>query len=1266
MKRNSRALGIVTNTHVKKLLTELNEKCLAEVSHGSSSEISINKGFAQQLSTSFTRKKNKQLNYPISGSREIENDLIHVFDELDRIPKIFAPPRFSFVFDELDKIEPNAPAYDENSGAIEEFEESEKKRKKRELVAGIMASMKVFFTTAKAKFIFIAGREMYDASLADSSDRESYLGSIFHDIIYVSSLYKDPFNDHNSRTDKSVDISYLAEKYVCRLLLPENTKVSRNLIGYSEYIDTILDENLYMYKDDIEKMALIRMQKIKVISILSKFIHYLTYRSKGSPMNLFKLFEDFIIEFSDRKPRVFLNRDKIMVGKKSNGFFLHLDFQAQYRITFVGSLFRPYLVETGTYLKYYSDKILVSTSYLLDHIYKFHEFGFSWRNLELLPEIIDINRAPLLRRHIEKIIAFLSDSSLKKIDNGLINFKFHRKAIEEIKYLTKRSDIESAIFNFTLDESLNIKRHYNERLKRNKEKYSASGYNSVDFINSRAFLESILGDLHFYDKEYDEAVIQYADAVQMLNIGDIKSWKLHDIFLFTKTMLRSALVFEKMNTYEPAFTKYSEITVIMRALGKQLGAISEAEVKESQSKKRRKKSIQTDGKQDEDLDLRNNYHFLKSMFENFSLMTLCILAKMVIIEKIGRPGITLKDSKRADKDFHTIFNYLKKDEKYLYKLEYHLKKGDILFYKNGVLYNSYNKKGKSSRSSILHKTGFDSIEPHRDYNAPFSAYKEYYIGAVLLMQKLNSETNIVNHIDDQGLENSLHKVKCKKKIGKYYQFDKKIDKKFNTNSILIAEKKLLIAAFNFLRFTSISKLNVSDKEWHVAGRLFSALGDCLLIICDKPGIDHIVQDDWIQLLNNPLNASNISISKKSLRGFTRTELGLLFFAFAGKFYERANEIRNSNFQKKKILFTLKSYIKYFDITHYDNVYKFLLQTLLPEHLASLNRNSEFIIFPELSKLSNTLSAEVVEEIKNFNDPKGIANYYRFSYNVNVKMAIIHWWDFYITNFDNIPDISSNKIDEYMETFPIDSYSNVGDQMVRIFELRFKSRLNRKMLIRLLPAFTRDEDLYKTIRDGSNVTANHTGFIDDDLFDQCYNDKIHPCANQINEEAWFLVLDSIFCEMKVIDGILMNEVGYLKGNFFVAAAYMSLGYWLEIFDRFNKVTINQSVRTTKIKELKKLIGDSESTYIYNENGDVNKEYTYQKALSYYYKAINMHSEGDSFKSTLYNMYYTEGDFEDDNQHFCASMERSLINNFTIRQRITFVKDKIKDNTMFKSP
>jgi len=95
----------------------------------------------------------------------------------------------------------------------------------------LLSNLKHFLTTAKSKFVFIAGRDLYDASLADVSDRNFFLGSIFNEVIYVDSFLKD------SSDRKSSDITSMTENYVCQFLLPNHyNELDFTLEKYNEYL----------------------------------------------------------------------------------------------------------------------------------------------------------------------------------------------------------------------------------------------------------------------------------------------------------------------------------------------------------------------------------------------------------------------------------------------------------------------------------------------------------------------------------------------------------------------------------------------------------------------------------------------------------------------------------------------------------------------------------------------------------------------------------------------------------------------------------------------------------------------------------------------------------------------------------------------------------------------------------------------------------------------------------------------------------------------
>ena len=60
---------------------------------------------------------------------------------------------------------------------------------KRHNTLKLLSQLKYFVSTAEAKFVFIAGHELYDAYKADVSDREFSISSIFNGVINVNSFF---------------------------------------------------------------------------------------------------------------------------------------------------------------------------------------------------------------------------------------------------------------------------------------------------------------------------------------------------------------------------------------------------------------------------------------------------------------------------------------------------------------------------------------------------------------------------------------------------------------------------------------------------------------------------------------------------------------------------------------------------------------------------------------------------------------------------------------------------------------------------------------------------------------------------------------------------------------------------------------------------------------------------------------------------------------------------------------------------------------------
>lgn len=464
-------------------------------------------GRAALFSRQQTASQKSARNYSVATPKEIEKELLRILDMISdyRKSQPNEVPKFIIVIDELDKIEPNYfyhPGEHDDSIANMQIDSGFTRQKKRqEAIAKLLANMKSFLNSAKAKFIFIGGRELYDASLADIADRESFYSSIFNEVIYIKSFFKD-------RIEKQTGITDLIEGFLCQFLNPniERAPDTKRLLNYG-------------LKDYIEychlELGIHGKELFKLAFLLQNFIIFLTFRSNGSPKKLIEIFEKYVFRI-DASAQNDVNTYIVERNEnKRNNLFLRFTFKDQYEIGATANLYRPYLIIHSRHLKLLGDKLLYSTAFLMDHLLKFHKHAFSWRNLELIPEIILINKDPNLRFFLKDIMDFLFHMHIRKTTNAIFQFKFFRKVTNEIEYLTKTSELSSAAFNFTVDESFHLKHYYKKKLiSRFDEEKNSTGSIPKSYVHSIGYIQSILGDLFFYDGEYDDAIKYYSDSVQ--------------------------------------------------------------------------------------------------------------------------------------------------------------------------------------------------------------------------------------------------------------------------------------------------------------------------------------------------------------------------------------------------------------------------------------------------------------------------------------------------------------------------------------------------------------------------------------------------------------------------------------------------------------------------------------------------------------------------------------------------------------------------------
>ncbi|WP_340203495.1 ATP-binding protein [Ascidiimonas sp. W6] len=572
----------VSRSEIYKELKVLYQRIDSSLSYETRNELTANLAGDESYkiipTLGFRRTKGKNNVYPIASAKEIEHELIRILKDIDKFRKkknSIAIPNFIFIIDELDKIEipsrrdVKGKEYESYSSKIPDDVQSI--REKQQAVAVLLGNLKNFLNVVKAKFFFIGGRELYDASLADIADRNSFYSSIFNQIIYINSFFKD-------KIESRAGITQMIENYLMRLILSESSvpdteeykdlnyslkdlqyrlffendehkdrqkgenklfiktikkykPKSNNIKTQEEHLTGLKDgiakneDSVGVYKGNYEY----QMMKYKIIFLLQNYIIYLTYRSNGTPKKMVSLIESIIVPEGDWENQdenfVLRHEDGESEDEKNKSLFLRFKFDHQYELNLTSQMYRPFLINNSRHLKALGDKLLFSNAFIFDHILKFHQFGFSWRNLELIPEVILVNREPNLRQFIKDLINYLSKNHIRETVNGIFHYRFYNRVKSEIVYLSKISDLSSAAFNFTLDESLQIKKHYRYKLLALQEKYA--DYRPIpgdnQFVTALFFFQTILGDLHFYDKEYDEALVYYSESIQHVQLPKTSS-----------------------------------------------------------------------------------------------------------------------------------------------------------------------------------------------------------------------------------------------------------------------------------------------------------------------------------------------------------------------------------------------------------------------------------------------------------------------------------------------------------------------------------------------------------------------------------------------------------------------------------------------------------------------------------------------------------------------------------------------------------------------
>lgn len=589
--------------------------------------------------------------FPIGSiAKEMEQQAANIQEieyELTEILSSYTKRRVIIVLDELDKTDPmlshvpekeKIPDYEKVSIRPEQHTTS---RSRRIQVLNVIANMKFFLSTANAYFIFIAGRELYEASMADMSDRDFSISNIFNGIINIDSFYSHP-NIHDS-------IAY-TEEFVCRQIMPQphieflyRRTDKHRIITLRDYRDYRI---CYNGPKDNARLD-------KEIVFLYHFISYLAFISNGSPKKITSFFEKYIHTYKFIKDDGRIDPKAAESGDSE--YWLSFGYNNQMKINFIHYITYPVIQNIMSKSSTLGDKLQVSDSFLLAHIFKMHQGGFSWRNLEHSPEILEINRLPEIRDNINSLIKYLNHTSLTTISCGLYQYKFPLRFSEEISYFSKMSDEFSALFNFSLDELQSTKNFYFRTIEHHHNKPVKS---NID-LYAEASIQHSLGDVYMQEENYSAAIRNFEKCIEivspLLKEHNARYEQFQNYVLFyNRTMLKLGLAHEKRHTDNSAYAIYTDLVEHLITI--------------------RRKNPQAN-----------------SLFRDNRTMHLGILARLNVLEKLDTTGICPIHIDEAVNDFKAIFgSNLFSDEtglgsKNINKIvwaDFYRKLGDILYYKN--------------------------------------------------------------------------------------------------------------------------------------------------------------------------------------------------------------------------------------------------------------------------------------------------------------------------------------------------------------------------------------------------------------------------------------------------------------------------------------------------------------------------------------------------------------------------------------------------------
>lgn len=1228
---------LLTVGYIKNFWDFLLERINAELTVSSEGGVSSESSFHK---LGMYLKYGKIAAYPIADVPEMQEMLVKLLELIFKHK--FIRLRFIFIIDELDKISLNndekmiMPEYNNSSN------ENTTERGRQKLLTALIANMKYFISSSRAKFIFVTGYDMYEATLSDISNREFNIHSIFNGQINISSFFR--------KTEHFCGVESMMEQYLCNLLIdPQKKNIedkNANLRAYSKAYQEdwkkLKDEQRKVYQNILERR----------IIFLHSFLTYLVYVSNGSPKKMAIYIEKNIrtkekVKDSIAKDRNLCNFYDIHLGtKKDCDYYLYFDSRNLMKISFVNYLIYPMIQNLVEKSNIYNDKLLVSTSFMLSNLYKFHKSGFSMRNLEYMPELLDINKTPELRDFIGGIVEFLTQTHIDEVIANLYKYKFPARLSEEITFFSKTSEEISYLFNFSHDELLSVKKLYMNQLKH---------YDSKNEAMAIASLHHMLGDIYMLEENYELAIYEFQEALSAIKRQENSTVAFIDkeasrVLFLIRVSLKLGLAYEKRKTFDTAYLTYENLTctILDHIDSIRLNILKTSSV------------LNPNG-------LSNAFSVLtqlkqkKSLFNNIRIMYLAPLAKLYVLEKMDLGGFTSNDIKQFEYEFTNMSCNLDIKNRPFVLVDFYLKYGDIMYYKNvrsrDYMHDLTKDADKKNNNTYCEKHWENNME---NSFSPCVACRCYNKGIMMFLDKI--------HL-------------CEKQAG---ERDGK-----TTKSLL------------FLRwlFKLEKRNNPSLMEYTHIFTIANALvgmGNCLLG-CGKEKAKKCSNDtmtsffgiltEWIEKDKEgiPFNI-NISYEVPLLTSFMKS---ILYYWAAAKAYALIGEYKSAYNMNCQILESLYAYYRTTGISSQNNTVikfcKYLAEKAIQyafEHYAHINS-------AEINKIKTDFDFGIIDNI----DLDYLSNF------PDIETAIYKFYQMCLLSNDK--NFKKDILKKIINSRQLGGDKTISTLTQNIQNLDFKEKVNEQILFLLIPEM---KDIFEHGRHRLTDTiqlltryfhnSDNTISLLKQLDWKIFDNDISNSENHF-QLIKYLIGDSMFCLNKISDLLIplysttlynneyigsLYEKGFIWNHLLIAfreIVYFIQGedkedYLCKVAKRYNlqredkeKITISLNsvvpFFTSPAFSMDKNVIDSIYLKIWpNGHRYITSSYLIGNALNYYYRSLEMHSSGKTYKEMMTTLYFLEDDLRNDSCYLNFALELFSLNTGYIQKHINILSKYYRKN------